>query len=593
MHASRDRPAIPARCVAAALVAAAPCAAQDLVPAGVINDALRGEPAVVIAPSDPAARRYATAIRDRFVPGGEILADADVEVADLRGKRLMVYATPEHAWMRAHAARLPFRFDGDSVTIDGRRFEGDRLRVVVAMRNPDDPARTAVVYAAQRSADLVDVNSLFHGPTEWLVADGGNTLAAGAFLTVSLAPDRMRADLDSLVARIEAVHPSARDGLPAPVAAAAQRARERVGAPLSRIEFARVAGGVLLALGDAHSALALPGSGERFDVSFTWTRDGPIVDADSEPLRRGDRIVAFGRHAAADLERLAASVVPAENPHWVRHVAPRLLTDPAALRMLGVADAATLRVRIERDGAELEVDVGRARSTVSRGATVPWARFRIDADASLGVLTLDRCVVDATYEKVLGDFFRAVNDGGIARVAVDLRENSGGSSQVVDLFLRHLDVGEFASFSGDVRWSAEALAQRNGVGEPRFDAAKPNRVRNDRVVDPPPFAGELFVLTGPATFSSGNWFATVVQDNGIGTVVGEPTGNAPSSWGDVLAFTLAESGLSYRLSFKRWYRPDRSRDPATCLEPDVWAPRTRDSIREGRDPVIEWLRERR
>jgi C-terminal processing protease CtpA/Prc len=219
-------------------------------------------------------------------------------------------------------------------------------------------------------------------------------------------------------------------------------------------------------------------------------------------------------------------------------------------------------------------------------------RFSIDAEHSLGVFTFDRCAVDATYRDRLAKFFRTVHEQQIRRVAVDLRQNSGGSSQVTDEFLRYLDVAEFRDFSGDVRWSAPALQQRRGSGAPRFEPAKAVRRRNDRVADPPPFSGELFVLTGPATFSSGNWFAAVMHDNGFAKLVGEPTGNAPSSYGDVLSFTLPESGTSYTLSFKRWRRPDPERDPAATLVPDVAVPRTRESVRDGSDPVLDWLRAR-
>ena len=180
---------------------------------------------------------------------------------------------------------------------------------------------------------------------------------------------------------------------------------------------------------------------------------------------------------------------------------------------------------------------------------------------------VDRCAVDETYREALDAFFTAVREAKVARIAVDLRANAGGNSGVVDEFLRYLDVESYASFSGDVRWSAAALQQRKGAGQVRFEPATANRRRNARVETP--FAGELFVLTGPGTFSSGNWFATIVQDNRLGKVVGEPTGNAPSSHGDILSFTLPNSGLAYTVSFKRWIRPDPARDPASCIEPDV------------------------
>ena len=62
------------------------------------------------------------------------------------------------------------------------------------------------------------------------------------------------------------------------------------------------------------------------------------------------------------------------------------------------------------------------------------------------------------------------------------------------------------------------------------------------------FAGRLFVLTSPNTFSSANMFAAVIQDNRIGTIVGEPTGNQPSCYGHPLSFRMPRTGISFKIS---------------------------------------------
>jgi len=322
-----------------------------------------------------------------------------------------------------------------------------------------------------------------------------------------------------------------------------------------------------------------------------WLLSGPVVSADAGELRKGDRIVTLAGHGPEAVLQRLADHVPAENEHWLREQAPELLTDLGLLRLLGLAEQAPIRVSVARDDRVRDVMVPAGPLPRPRKAEA-WVRWSIDADRSLGVFTLDTCVVDRTYRDTLDEFFTAVHDRSVKRVAVDLRANSGGNSTVVDEFLRYLDVADYASFGGDVRWSEAALRQRKAPGEPRFEPARRVRRANARRTDPPPFQGELLVLTGPATFSSGNWFAVVVHDNRLGTIVGEPTGNAPSSYGDVLSFSLPHSGLAYTLSFKRWVRPDPALDPASCLEPDVLVPRTPESIGNGSDPVLDWLRAR-
>ncbi|HEX6813646.1 MAG TPA: S41 family peptidase [Planctomycetota bacterium] len=575
--------------------ATAPAPAQTtaqttaLVPAGSINAAVASKPHLLLAPDDAAVMKFVAAIRDRLFAGSTILS-APKDAAELAGNTLVVYATPDHWLLRKHRDALPFTWGEGSVTVDGRTFRGEHLRLIAAVRNPANPTRRAVLYLAARAADLIEINSVFHGPTEWVVADGKQQLASGSFLRgVALSRAQMAADLEEIAATLRDVHPATVDELPPPLAAAIAAAKERIGQPLERLDFAKLLAGVVLSLHDAHTAVALPLSGEALDVPFVWIGDGPIVMADAGPLLRGDRIVAIAGVATDELERRLAAVVPSENEHWLRHQAANLLPDLGFLAAIGVATAAPLQIRIERGGDECDVEVG-LRAAARRTNAPPWVRYEIDAERSLGVFTFDRCVVDKQFLDTLAKFFAAVHEQGIRKVAVDLRANAGGNSRVTNEFLRYVAVDEYADFSGDVRWSARVYAQRGGSGKPRFTRATPQRRSNEKVSEPDPFRGELFVLVGPATFSSGNWFATVMQDNELARIVGEPTGNAPSSYGDILSLVLPESGTSYTVSHKRWVRPDPSRDPAPALVPDVAVPRTRESVRKGHDPVLEWLR---
>ena len=570
--------------------------AQSLVPAGNLETAESGRPIVMLVPDDPAVQRAVTALRDRFeqLHGAEIIACEPAPGTTLAGKTLLVYATPEHPWLRAHARELPFTYDQDAVAIEGRRFTGAHLRVIAAVRNPDDRDQKAVLYTAAHGEDLIGINSVFHGPTEWVVADGNTTLAAGAFLGARLTVEQQRADLDELVAKIKAVHPAAVSSLPPELEQAIAAVRARIDAPLDRATFAQRLAGVLVALHDGHSALALPASGQTLALPLLWLQEGLIVREDAGGLRTGDRVLAIAGRDVTAIEQLLAGIVPAENSYWLREQATRLLCDPGILRQLGLADAAPVAVRIERDGSEQLVQVPAAGPAPPRREPRPaFARFTIDQEHGLGVFTLDACRDDQTYQQVLREFFVAVHEHGLRRIAVDLRANSGGNSRVVDRFLGYLAVDAYDGFSSDVRWSAEALAQRQQSGPERFEPARANRRENRRVDEPPPFDGELFVLTTPATFSSATDFATIVHDNHLGRIVGEPGGGAPSSYGDILYFVLPQSCCSYTLSFKRWVRPDPQQDPAPALLPDVAVPRTRQSIKAGSDQVLEWLRAQR
>jgi hypothetical protein len=62
--------------------------------------------------------------------------------------------------------------------------------------------------------------------------------------------------------------------------------------------------------------------------------------------------------------------------------------------------------------------------------------------------------------------------------------------------------------------------------------------------------------------------ATFVKDGSLGTVIGTPSKNAPSSYGDILYYELPFSGIDVSISFKRFLRPDTETDQR-ILMPDI------------------------
>lgn len=73
--------------------------------------------------------------------------------------------------------------------------------------------------------------------------------------------------------------------------------------------------------------------------------------------------------------------------------------------------------------------------------------------------------------------------------------------------------------------------------------------------------------------------------------IGEPTGNAPSSYGDSPSFQMPMTGFQFTVSIKKWTRPDKNSDLEDSLYPDVLVYTTIEDIKQGRDPQLEKLKE--
>jgi hypothetical protein len=86
-------------------------------------------------------------------------------------------------------------------------------------------------------------------------------------------------------------------------------------------------------------------------------------------------------------------------------------------------------------------------------------------------------------------------------------------------------------------------------------------------------------------------WALLVKDNELGMIIGEPTGNQPSCYGDVLHFQMPNTGFDFSVSYKKFLRPEPANDPADALYPDVTVYSTIEDRLNGRDPQMDKLKE--
>lgn len=408
-----------------------------------------------------------------------------------------------------------------------------------------------------------------------------------------LSAEQMRRDLDYLVDKINQVHPATVKQLPADLATAIESARGRITPSLDPVEFWALLRGVITSLHDGHSSLRATPSDERIDLPFKWLEEGLIVDRDTKQLAKGDRIVSISGCSDAELLTRLRSLVSAENDPSIKAKAEGLLPQVAFLKALDIATGVPVEVEVERAGKHKTLTISSGTKPKDAEPKLPWVRWEIDSAHGLGILTLDECTFDKLYRRTLQEFFAAVRQSEVTRIAVDIRKNGGGDSRVVSEFLRYLDVPDYRDYSAEIRFSPDAISQRKYPAKPGYQrfistASTPN---------PPPelegftrFTGKVYILTSTKTYSSANWLAVICQDNGIAEVVGDRTGNAPTSYGDVLFFRLPESGWVFTLSHKKFIRPDPENDPADSLLPDKEIPFTRADIQAGRDPVLDYLR---
>lgn len=288
----------------------------------------------------------------------------------------------------------------------------------------------------------------------------------------------------------------------------------------------------------------------------------PITDTYAEDWSKisGGEVVSIDGVPCADLLADFRSFFSYEPQvdFYADHMFGQVILRKSFLELLGIdtSDGADYEIIIDGETVTEHYDFvpgGEVKNSGDSGGEL--CSYTIDRENSIGIFTLNECVVNNEYKTALKMFFNEVKDNNIRTVAVDLRENGGGNSLVINEFLRYIDIDEYMLFGG--------IDERKGGKLKNRSAEREKNKKVDIAFD-----GELYALTSNFTFSSGMNFAVAVADNNIGKIIGEMPGNMPAHYGDKLSFQCPNSGLIVSVSYKKFHRADNTKD-GQPLTPDI------------------------
>lgn len=323
----------------------------------------------------------------------------------------------------------------------------------------------------------------------------------------------------------------------------------------------------LIAAGrDPHTWLRLSGQGpfKTAPVQVRWFPDGLYLTSAPREHQSliGGLVVRIGNVTTEiALERLAR-LMAWDNPQWKRLRVAGLVPIPRLLHVLGLSDDPETLDLVVRDRKGKEDQT----LTVAKGGRrrqIDWQEaFDVEAplwlthlekpywftemkENSALYLAYNQCESDPKmpFDEFVTSVMTRLRAGGIKRVVVDLRNNFGGNSNVIEPLLL-------------------SLGKHKIINQP------------DR----------LFVLIGPGTFSSAMLNAIQFETSTQATLVGEPTGGKPNQFGNISHRYLPNSGLSFPVSTK-YFHLDPS-DPAS-VTPKIPVVLKSSDFFSGRDPVLE------
>ena len=327
-------------------------------------------------------------------------------------------------------------------------------------------------------------------------------------------------------------------------------------------------GQIIAAAGDAHTTIDY-WDGCLYPLSF-WLFGGDVYIVDTDDAYgelRCAKVLEINGIAIGEVILQLAGLIPHENENWLMAVLPQYIQKPLFLFGLGlIPDENSTVFTVEKDGAVNEVtvdildyqgavqyDSGHPGTKLTGGSGAYYAYEYMPGDQIL-YLEYNVCAdaPDLSFADFCAAMFMDMEALDVNTVVVDLRNNTGGNSEIFNAFTQK--IGSYMNEHADTK---------------------------------------LYVAVGRRTFSSGIFAILRIMEAAPGAVViGEPTGGSVDGYGDTRSLALPNSRLPVTYCTKYFELSRRygySGDPA-AYAPDILVRATIEDYCGGTDPLMAYIR---
>ena len=326
---------------------------------------------------------------------------------------------------------------------------------------------------------------------------------------------------------------------------------------------------IVASVGDAHTSVDIPVH-YLCPLEFYWFSDGiyAINTAKSDEVLRYKRITQIdGIGIETVIEKMSA-MISHENQSYLKSLLPKYLPAVEYLYGLGIARTVKgLTFTVENEIGHVSEwfvpscpfaeyqELLRENRVYFPAETLPLFRKNPDRNYWMEYLKNQRLLYfkynickemqDETVKAFGERLLRSVEENEPEKLVIDMRNNTGGNSTLLDPFIDKL-------------------------------------VKCERINQP----GKIYVIIGRDTFSSALLNVYSMKNKTRATLVGEPTGGKPNCFGEVLRVRL-DSGFLISYSTKYYHLIED--DLMSSLFPDVQLEYSMQNYIELADPFMEYI----
>ncbi len=312
---------------------------------------------------------------------------------------------------------------------------------------------------------------------------------------------------------------------------------------------------------DGHTNIELPYTinDKCLNIPCHWDENRLILSQDYNGVKSGSEVISINNTAITDIISLMSQRIPHENIYLVKS---RMINYP--YKNYHVFSEFNLSSLFGNNG-QFNICFTTIGNSITKSCGLENYNGFLDFNedgfvyyelvGETVVLHLNSCICDEAYKTTLNKVADICNKKEVKSLILDLSKNMGGSSAVIDEFIKYVDVDEFR------RYEMIDYSQ----GKPHYITKRGDIVKNNKASKLFPL--DIYCRVSHDTFSSARTFAITLKDNGIAKIIGSPTGGKPNSFGMPKKFKTPNNEIAFRVSQSLFLRPNETEDDEIALFP--------------------------
>ncbi len=323
---------------------------------------------------------------------------------------------------------------------------------------------------------------------------------------------------------------------------------------------------IIASIGDNHTGFSI-GAEWMYPIELYWFEEGIYITGTTEKYKEllDAKIIMINNTKIEEAANMIKPLLAGANNSWFKTQVMYYLTIPSILKYFEIIDDDMIDLKVELARGEIKnikmepikyteyIPVNRKDRKIPLYQTHPFENYWYEYLQEEKILYINYRSCYQMKEKPFEIFSKEVWDFAkeheIEKLVLDLRDNRGGRSSILEPFIKKLKKSRF----------------------------------NDE--------NKLYVIIGRDTYSSAILNTIKLDKETKAYFVGEDTGGKPNHYGEVKKLELPNNKnhyVYYSTKYFKWYDED-----VDTFKPDMTIEETFTDYIEGKDPVLEWIIEQK